>query len=362
MKKIFVSGCYDIIHAGHVQFFKEARALGDHLTVCFASDKVLWHHKERRSSLPEEHKLALLRNLSVVDDAVIGENEEIGLDFLDHFRRIRPDVLAVTEDDQYTGAKIAICEEVGAAYVRLPKTPPQFPPVSSSGIVKWIKAPDASPLRVDFAGGWLDVPRFARAGAFVVNCAISPTVSLRDWGYEKRSGLGGSGAWALLNGESGIHSELELGVGWQDPAVINESGLCVWKSGPLPELSIKRDGELLRGKMAIFYTGSEHDTPGNVDHERDYELIAQASHLAADAVERNDLERLGEAVKLSYHEQLREGMTALPEVPEALAHKYCGGGFGGYALYLFADEKDRDAFVASSDAARPVEPYLHPAT
>jgi len=37
MIKVFVSGCYDIIHAGHVQFFREARALGDHLTVSFAS-------------------------------------------------------------------------------------------------------------------------------------------------------------------------------------------------------------------------------------------------------------------------------------------------------------------------------------
>ena len=360
MKKVFVSGCYDIIHAGHVQFFKEARALGDHLTVCFASDKVLWHHKERRSSLPEEHKLALLKHLSMVDDAVIGENEETGLDFQDHFRRIRPDILAVTEDDQYSDIKIALCEEIGTAYTRLPKTPPQFTPVSSSGIVKWIKAPDVSPLRVDFAGGWLDVPKFARADAFVVNCAISPTVSLRDWDYEKRSGLGGSGAWALLNGESGIDSELELGVGWQDPAVIHESGLCVWRSGPLPTLTLKRDGAILAGKMAIVFTGSEHDTPGAVDHERDLDTIARASRLAADAVDRNDLVQLGEAVALSYQAQLGEGMEPLPEIPEALAHKYCGGGFGGYALYLFSKMEERDRFVASNPAARAIEPYLHP--
>lgn len=40
VKRVFVSGCYDILHAGHVQFFREARALGDHLTVCFASNEV----------------------------------------------------------------------------------------------------------------------------------------------------------------------------------------------------------------------------------------------------------------------------------------------------------------------------------
>ena len=37
MKKVFVSGCYDILHAGHLQFFEEARALGDYLIVSFAS-------------------------------------------------------------------------------------------------------------------------------------------------------------------------------------------------------------------------------------------------------------------------------------------------------------------------------------
>ena len=80
------------------------------------------------------------------------------------------------------------------------------------------------PLRVDFAGGWLDVPRYARKGSYVVNCAITPMVSLCEWPYEKRSGLGGSGAWAMLEGRDPVASELALGVGWQDPAVIAETG------------------------------------------------------------------------------------------------------------------------------------------
>ena len=109
MKKIFVSGCYDILHAGHVQFFNEAKALGDHLTVCFASDEVLWAHKKRRSSMPQEHKKALIESLEMVDDVVIGENLEIGLDFRDHFERLKPDVLAVTEDDQYGDIKRKLC-------------------------------------------------------------------------------------------------------------------------------------------------------------------------------------------------------------------------------------------------------------
>ena len=116
------------------------------------------------------------------------------------------------------------------------ETPPDFDSVSTSEIVRCIRAPMEAPLRVDFAGGWLDVPRLARPNAYLVNCAISPLVSLRHWPYHAKSGLGGSGAYALLQGDSGVASELNLGVGWQDPAVIHETGLCVWRSGAKPAL------------------------------------------------------------------------------------------------------------------------------
>lgn len=372
MKRVFVSGCYDIIHAGHLQFFREARALGDHLTVSFASAEVLWIHKRRRSSLPDDHKRALLAALEMVDDVVVGNCHDEGVDFREHFLRVRPAILAVTEDDKYGPLKRALCAEVGARYVILPKTPPQFSPISTTQIVRFIRAPEAAPLRVDFAGGWLDVPRFARPGAFVVNCAISPTVSLRDWPYERNAGLGGSGAWALLNGRDGVTSELDLGVGWQDPAIISETGLCVWRSGPRPHLEIKCSGEFLHGRLALYWTGTPHDTPDLAKVSRNYPAIERAGATARDAVWRGDLALLAAAVRQSYfHVQRPEGMAPLPGDPEAsgasrealpaglqpLAWKYCGGGFGGYAVYLFADAAQRDAACARPNF-RPIEPYL----
>lgn len=365
MIRVFVSGCYDILHAGHVQFFREARALGDHLTVCFASADVLWLHKHRRSSLPDDHKRALLAALEPVDEVVVGTGQEEGIDFREHFLRLRPDILAVTEDDKYGPLKRALCAEVGARYVVLPKTPPQFSPISTTQIVKFIRAPEVAPLRVDFGGGWLDVPRLARAGAYIVNCAISPTVSLRDWPYERNAGLGGSGAWALLNGRDGVGSEIDLGVGWQDPAVIAETGLCVWRSGPRPVLEVKSNGEFLHGRMALYWTGASHDTPGIVEGRRDYDAIARAGATARDAVWRSDLDLLADAVRQSYAVQRGEGMAPLPAdsaaardpVPGALAWKYCGGGFGGYAVYLFAESDARDA-ACRRGGFRPIEPYL----
>lgn len=354
---VFVSGCYDILHAGHIQFFREARALDDELTVCFASAEVLWAHKRRRSSLPDEHKQAILESLSVVDRVVMGQGKKTGLDFEDHFLRLKPDILAVTEDDQYGHLKRKLCERVGAKYRVLEKTPPQFEPVSTTGLVNGIRAPVSAPLRVDFAGGWLDVPRLARTGAYIVNCAISPLVSLRKWRYRARAGLGGSGAYALLRGDDGVRSELDLGVGWQDPAVIVETGLCVWKSGPVPRLDLKRDGEILSGLMALLWTGKPHDTPSFIDLARDYDRIQEAGQIARDAVLRNSLDDLARAVRCSYQVQLGEGMQPLPDESNALAKKYCGGGWGGYAVYLFATEAHRDAFVKRCDGIA-IEPYL----
>lgn len=358
MRKIFISGCYDLLHAGHIQFYKEARALGDHLTVCFASDEVLWKHKKRRSSIPQDHKFALLASLDMVDQVVIGESQELGMDFKDHFLRIKPDILAVTNDDLYTDKKRLLCAEIGAEYVVLPKTPPQYTPISTSSIISRIRTPEKAPLRVDFGGGWLDVPRYARTGAYIVNCAVSPLVSLNRWCYEKKSGLGGSGAWALLNGIDGIESELELGVGWQDPAVIRETGLCVWRSGKKPILEFKHNGDFLLGHMALHYTNTSHDTPSNADNERDYDQIEAAGLLAKEGVQKADLKKLASAVNLSYKLQIKEGMPALPAASECLGCKYSGGGWGGYALYLFKRKESRDNFVDSSASNRAIEPFI----
>jgi cytidyltransferase-like protein len=357
MIRVFVSGCYDIIHAGHLQFFHEARSLGDHLTVCFASKEVLWLHKRRNSSLPDEHKLAVLSRLEPVDDVVVGHGLEEGLDFREHFLRVRPHILAVTVDDHFEGLKRALCEQTGTHYVVLPKTPPKFPPISTTEIVRFIRAPQEAPLRVDFAGGWLDVPRHARTGAYIVNCAISPTVSLRDWPYEKSAGIGGSGAWAMLNGKDGVTSELDLGVGWQDPAIISEGGLCVWRSGPRPSLEVKTDGSLLRGHLALYWSGNAHSTPGVVDQDRDYDAIERAAATARQAVWMRDYAQLVDAVAQSCRVQMAEGMRPLPDHFEgALARKYCGGGFGGYAMFLFENRTLRDRAVAERGLLA-IEPF-----
>ena len=358
MKKVFVSGCYDILHGGHIEFFNQAKSLGDYLVVCFAGDKSLEMHKHKKSSLPEAHKKRLLESLSMIDEVVIGDYlGEMGLDFKEHFLRIRPDILAVTEDDKYEIEKTKLCDEVSAEYVVLPKTL-NFEKISTTEIINYIKAPTEIALRVDFAGGWLDVPKFAREDSYIVNCTITPTVSLNKWDYEMGGGLGGSAAYAILTGKNSIQSELDLGVGWQDPAVILETGLCVWKSGQRPELEFKTNSNFLNGKMALLWTGKNHTTYHNVDLKRDFEKIVEASILAREALNPLDMDydKLCQAVNMSYEVQLDEGMNALPSYNE-LAKKYSGGGHGGYALYMFLNETERNEFLKQENTLK-IEPHI----
>jgi len=359
MKKIFVSGCYDIIHAGHIQFFNEAKALGEHLTVCIASDDVLMLEKKRKPSLPIKHKVLLIHALEMVDAVVIGQALEKGLNFKEHFLRIKPHVLVVTEDDKYNKIKRDLCAQIGSEYIVLPKTPPETNQIDTSKILSSIQAPQEVPLRVDFAGGWLDVPRFSQKGGFIVNCAIKPLVSLKKWEYKKKSGLGGSAAWAILNGKDGIKSEINLGVGWQDPAIIQETGLCIWNSGVKPELHLKRNCNMLKGLMALYYSNDEHDTPSIVDIKRNYRLIYKAGQIACKAVINENLTQLADAVRISYEVQIDEGMNQLLEADNCIAQKYCGGGWGGYALYLFPSNLDREKFVNDNNQVIPIEPFMN---
>ena len=353
---VMVSGCYDLLHLGHLYFFEKAKALGKYLLVTVAGDNVLVQHKHRISGLPADQRLRLVQALKPVDEAVLTELHELGFDFLPVFLEIEPDVLAVTEDDHYADEKQALCEQHGVRYAVIPKMDSE---ISTTAMRRRIGAKPVVPMRVDFAGGWLDVPRLADPSYYIVNCAIKPLVSIVHWPYRQNAGIGGSAAHNLLTGRNAIEIELRT-AGWQDPAIIIETGLCAWKSGPVPALDIKTAGEFLFGKMALFWTGSEHTKPTGelLDLPRDYLTIKRASRLARDAVIHSQLDELAEAVSLSYHTQLAEGCKPLPTAPHAMAYKYCGSGHGGYAVYLFPNQIERDLFVRNTSQAMAIEPYL----
>ena len=69
MKTVWTNGCFDLLHAGHLEFLSRARALGDHLVVWLNSDVSVANLKGlTRPIVPEVHRAAMLRALRYVDE------------------------------------------------------------------------------------------------------------------------------------------------------------------------------------------------------------------------------------------------------------------------------------------------------
>jgi D-beta-D-heptose 7-phosphate kinase / D-beta-D-heptose 1-phosphate adenosyltransferase len=88
---VATSGCFDLLHAGHVATLESARALGDCLIVCLNSDESMRRLKgPGRPVVGVEDRAAVLRSLACVDEVVVFDEDtpETVLS------RLRPDVFA----------------------------------------------------------------------------------------------------------------------------------------------------------------------------------------------------------------------------------------------------------------------------
>ena len=95
-KKVFVSGCFDMLHSGHVEFFSQAAKYGD-LYVALGSDKTVFELKGRLPVNGEQERLFMVRSVSSVKDAFISRGSGI-LDFETELREIMPDYFVVNAD------------------------------------------------------------------------------------------------------------------------------------------------------------------------------------------------------------------------------------------------------------------------
>lgn len=86
---VFTNGCFDIIHAGHVRYLREARALGDLLVVGLNSDASVVRLKPGRPVNNESQRAEVLAALEMVDYvALFTEDTPYEL-----IKSLRPDVL-----------------------------------------------------------------------------------------------------------------------------------------------------------------------------------------------------------------------------------------------------------------------------
>ncbi|MAI15018.1 MAG: cytidyltransferase [Rhodospirillaceae bacterium] len=75
MKLICVSGYFDPLHVGHLEYFERAKELGDELIVIVNSDRQAIM-KKGKPFMPEEERLKIIQSLKVVDHVVLSVDED----------------------------------------------------------------------------------------------------------------------------------------------------------------------------------------------------------------------------------------------------------------------------------------------
>lgn len=96
MTRIMVFGTFDMVHEGHADFFRQARALGKepHLIVSVARDAAAARHRGFSPRHHESERLAQVAAHPLVDEAVLGD--EIG--YIGHIAAAKPDIIAIGYD------------------------------------------------------------------------------------------------------------------------------------------------------------------------------------------------------------------------------------------------------------------------
>jgi rfaE bifunctional protein nucleotidyltransferase chain/domain len=120
---VLAGGCFDILHIGHVRFLSEARGMGDYLIVLLESDKKVRKLKGRnRPVFIQSERAEMLSALRSVDLVVLLPMIEDDGDYSNFVKKIKPDIIAVTENDPSVEKKRRQAEEAGGELRIIPLT------------------------------------------------------------------------------------------------------------------------------------------------------------------------------------------------------------------------------------------------
>jgi len=175
-KKVFVSGCYDLLHSGHVEFFRQAAEYGE-LYVGIGSDETILHYKGHRTMYNEQDRLFMVKSIRYVKDAFINAGSGI-MDFIPTVDALKPDILLVNEDGDKE-EKRQFCQERGMEYIVLQRTPHEGLEAHSSTAIK--EQICQIPTRLDLAGTWIDQPYVScYAPGWAITISLEPTFEVRE--------------------------------------------------------------------------------------------------------------------------------------------------------------------------------------
>lgn len=179
MKKVFVSGCFDLLHSGHIAFFEEAAQYGD-VYVGIGSDKTIYDLKGRHPINTEAERLYMIKQLKCVKDVWVNSGSDL-LDFEEDILKLNPDIFFVNADG-HSHLKEKFCKEHGIEYIVAKRIPHGDLPIRSTTA---LRQECNIPYRLDLAGGWLDQPLLNKIyPGPVINISIEP-----NYEFLNRSGM-----------------------------------------------------------------------------------------------------------------------------------------------------------------------------
>ncbi|MEM7125487.1 MAG: adenylyltransferase/cytidyltransferase family protein [Chloroflexota bacterium] len=256
MKKVFVSGCYDMLHSGHVEFFQQASQYGQ-LHVALGSDQTVFDLKGRAPINNEEERRFMVESVGCVHQAFVSSGAGY-LDFEPELRELDIDIFIVNEDGN-SPDKRKLCRELGLEYVVLKREPHGGLVARSTTDLR--KVPQM-PCRIDLAGGWLDQPFVSEHyPGPVITLSLDPTLE-----FNERSGMASSTRRTAIE----IWGN-QLPVG--DPAILSRILFCCDNPPGTEEVSGAQDtiGIVYAGLAYSFYNGAYW--PSSIEQNQDEELL-----------------------------------------------------------------------------------------
>ena len=380
MKKVFVSGCYDLLHSGHVEFFRQAAQYGE-LYVGIGSDQTIQGYKHHKPVYSEQERLFMVRAIRYVKEAYINAGSGI-LDFLPTLDIVKPDVLVVNSDGA-SPLKEALCRERGMAYVVLSRDPHEGLAARSSTDLK--KTDCRIPTRLDLAGTWIDQPYVSQfAPGWALTISLEPTFEVRErcglststrnmirkiWPFQLPAMDPETLAKLVFCFENDPERSDGIISGAQDAIGICMPGLCrhYYNNRFWPEkIEVCADETVLSWlESHLAMIPMEPRRPGcsvvegkDITREK-VEALAAAAARCWDAILARDLPAFAAAYKASFEAQValfpamiqgcvQAYINRYSALPEVLAWKMPGAGGGGYLACVV---EDAAAFAAAHPEA-----------
>lgn len=103
MARVMAVGVFDLLHAGHLHYLEQAKALGDHLTVIIAHDDTVRMRKHEPVT-SQDLRRRMVSGLKPVDHAMVGNPPTVPM--YDILPLVEPDIIAIGFDQEHAESAI----------------------------------------------------------------------------------------------------------------------------------------------------------------------------------------------------------------------------------------------------------------